>query len=64
MNNGDTPLTIATYTGHLPVVEYLVSTAGVDINTPGYGGKTALHWALDQNKTDVVALLRSNVAHE
>ena len=63
MNNGWTPLHIAAYKGHLPVVEYLVSTAGVDINTPGFQGKTALQKALDRNKTDVVAFLRANGAH-
>ena len=62
-NNGWTPLHVAAYGGHLPVVEYLVSTAQVDINTRSYG-KTALQWALDQNKTDVAAFLRANGAHE
>ena len=57
-------LHIAACNVHLSVVEHLVSTAGVDINTPGNSGKTALYWALNQNKTDVVALLRANGAHE
>ena len=71
-NCGNAPLHIAAYKGHLPIVQFLICTVGVNVNiavaeypictvsvdvdTVDTTGKTALQY--------VAAFLRANGAHE
>jgi ankyrin repeat protein len=59
---GMTPLQLASYNGHLPVVEFLVSI-GVDVNSKGRGGWTALHMACSQGHLATVKFLVSKGAN-
>ena len=56
--NGNTPLIIASYWGRTEVVRVLLA-AGADKDLRSNGGKTALDYAIEQNKDACAALLRS-----
>ena len=56
-DNGDTPLLDATIRGHLPVVEYLITTIGVDLNQTNHNGVTALIAAAIAGHLEVVECL-------
>ena len=56
-NNGDTPLIIASYWGKPEVVRVLLA-AGADKDLRNNDGKTALDWAIENNKDACAALLR------
>ena len=56
-NNGDTCLTLAAYFGHTETVHYLVGLPEVDVNHRDGDNDTALHYAVEQNHTDIVQLL-------
>ena len=58
-NNGRTCLTLAVYSncGHTETVRYLVGLPEVDVNHRDGDNNTALHWAVEQNHTDIAQLL-------
>jgi ankyrin repeat protein len=61
-NFGDRPLAVASVFGHLGVVTLLIAR-GANINAPGDEGKTALHYAAEQDNEEVVDLLLEKRAH-
>ena len=60
-SNGDNLLHIAAQLGDLSTVQLLL-TANLDVNQPGDMGRTALHYAKENKKEDIVKLLLSHGA--
>jgi len=58
---GWTPLMSATSTGHIRIVELLIS-AGADVNKANRGGRSALHYAASKGFVDVARVLTANGA--
>jgi len=58
-----TPLHYAAYGGHAEIGRALLGK-GADVNARDLWGKTPLHYAREQNKTDMLKLLRENGAKE
>ena len=56
-NDGDTCLTLASYFGHTETVRYLVGLPEVDVNHRDTVNCTALHYAVEENYTDVAQVL-------
>jgi ankyrin repeat protein len=50
---GNTPLHIASESGHLKVVQYLVEMAGADVHAVNANGHTALHLASAHGQLEV-----------
>ena len=55
-DNGETPLYIASYNGHVEVVKVLAES-GADINKADSDGLTPLEVARSENHTDVIEIL-------
>ena len=53
---GFTPLIESAITRQVPIAEQLIAR-GVDVNKPDVTGRTALHWAVDNNDLDMSRLL-------
>ncbi len=60
-NDGNTPLHLAAYLGHLDLVSILIK-AKCDINIKNHNGKTPLHYAAINNHKDIVQKLVDNNA--
>lgn len=60
---GRTPLSWAAENGHVPVVEQLIATRQVEVDSKDKSGKTPLIWAAKEGHTAVVQLLLDNGAH-
>lgn len=56
LTNNETLLTIAAWSGNLPLAEYTVK-AGIDVNMKNDWNNTALHNAAQQGFTDIASLL-------
>lgn len=60
-DSGKTLLHLATEYGHKPIVEYLLTVEGIEINAivaeGDFGGYTALHFAVLNNDLDIARLL-------
>lgn len=59
---GFTPLIECAVTRRLPIAEKLIQRK-VDINKPDMTGRTALHWAVDNNDIDMATLLLTHGAN-
>ncbi len=59
---GFTPLIESVITHHLPIAEKLIQRK-VDINKPDVTGRTALHWAVDNNDIETASLLLTHGAN-
>ena len=62
--NGITPLILASYWGHLATVKVLVEEGHANVEAKNNAGGTALGRAKANDKSDVVAYLRSKGATE
>ena len=56
-NDGHTCLTIAAWNGHTETVRYVLFLPEVEVDHANHKGCTALHWAADNNHTDVLQVL-------
>ena len=56
---GSRPLHWAASRGHISVVKELIEERNAEINARDYDGRTALSWARDRNKNDILAYLVS-----
>ena len=56
-DRGYTPITSASYMGHVEVVKLLLETPGVEMNNAGKEGFTALHSAAKRGNVEVVRAL-------
>ena len=56
-NDGDTCLTLAAYFGHTETVRYLVGLPDVEVNHEENDSFTALHFAVQEGRRDVVEVL-------
>ncbi len=63
IKDGDTALVLASITGHLEVVKYLVSK-GANVNTKDTSLKTPLEIAKEKGHLEVVRVLREAGARE
>lgn len=59
---GFTPLIECAITNRIPIAEELLSRK-VDVNKPDVGGRTALHWAIDNSNLKLAELLLSHKAN-
>ena len=62
LQDGDTPLGLASFKGHLEVVEYLVEECGADVNAKDVDGYTALICAAEGGHPEVVEFLVNSKA--
>merc|ERR1712130_942136 len=58
-SSGKTPLSLATYYGHLSTVRELLKLPGINVNAADKDGDTPLHGAAEKGNSDVMALLIS-----
>merc|ERR1712130_5418 len=56
-SSGKTPLSLATYYGHLSTVRELLKLPGINVNAADKDGRTPLHWAAEKGNFDVMAAL-------
>jgi ankyrin repeat protein len=61
MNDGATPLYVACHNGHVKVVKTLLTNKEIDINKD-WEGKTPLACAIEEDLTEIVALLQQHGA--
>jgi len=54
-NNGETPLQAAAFRGVQPIIDLLLRH-GAALKVKGFGGATALHWAVDGQQVETVKL--------
>ena len=62
--NTMTPLMTAAYHGHTSIVSVLLSQPGVDLGTRDIWGFTALHWACDSGRDEIVRMLVNRLGEE
>ena len=61
MQTGLTPLHVASFMGHMAIVQFLIQN-GANPDTPNMRGETALHHAARANQTDIMRVLLRNGA--
>ncbi|XP_041378768.1 ankyrin repeat domain-containing protein 29-like [Gigantopelta aegis] len=62
MNNGCTPLMLASQDGHDDVIQLLLKSNGIMTNTQNKYGRTAIYIATQRGHSSVVTLLLNNGA--